>query len=56
MHTKPILPVGKTVQQVFKSLVGLPFKSSTFYDAKSQWRNATQEQQDIAENPDTDKC
>jgi len=49
------LPVGKTVKQVFESLVGLPFKSSTFYDAKSRWRNAPQEQRDVAEDCGTDK-
>jgi len=49
------LPVGKTVKQVFESLVGIPFKSSTFYDAKSRWKNATQEQRDMAEDCGTDK-
>jgi hypothetical protein len=49
LHSCKPPPQGTTVAQHFYSLTGVPFKSSTYYDAWSKWDKATQEQRDNAE-------
>ena len=49
LHSCKPPPQGITVAQHFYSLTGLPFKSSTYYDARSKWDKSTQEQRDNAE-------
>lgn len=49
LHSCKPPPQGITVAQHFYSLTGVPFKSSTYYDAWSKWDKATQEQRDDAE-------
>ena len=49
LHSCKPPPQGTTVAQHFYSLTGVPFKSSTYYDAWSKWDKATQEQRDNVE-------
>ncbi|EDR00179.1 uncharacterized protein LACBIDRAFT_334423 [Laccaria bicolor S238N-H82] len=49
LHSCKPPPPRTTIAQHFYSLTGIPFKSSTYYDAWSRWDEATQEQRDHAE-------
>lgn len=49
LHSCKPPPSRTTIAQHFYSLTGIPFKSSTYYDAWSRWDEATQEQRDNAE-------
>lgn len=49
LHSCKPPPPRTTIAQHFYSLTGIPFKSSTYYDAWSRWDEATQEQRDDAE-------
>jgi len=49
LHSCKPPPPRIAIAQHFYSLTGIPFKSSTYYDAWSRWDEATQEQRDNAE-------
>ena len=49
LHSCKPPPPHTTISRHFSSLTGIPFKSSTYYDAWSRWVEATQEQRDNAE-------
>jgi hypothetical protein len=54
LHSCKPPPPRTTIAQHFYSLTGIPFKSSTYYDAWSRWDEATQEQRDSAEGSGKD--
>lgn len=49
LHSCRPPPLRTTVAKHFSFLTGIPFKSSTYYDAWDKWDNATQDQRDGVE-------